>query len=79
MRCWVSVDMRKPLPAIVLHRNAKRLLARLAQVGEPIVFAFSDPRQPKADRWLRRLGFEIDVSVPGPAGWPVWSMRLADG
>jgi len=76
-RCWVAGDTRKHLSPFMVHRVAIRALARLAALGEPIVYEFSDPRMPQADRWLRRLGFEIELNVASPAGWPVWSKKLS--
>src|SRR3954471_12983248 len=78
-RCWLSLDTRSRLSPFMMHRVAIRALARLAEVGEPIVYALSDPRMPQADVWLRRLGFNIELNVKSIGGFPVWSKRLSNG
>jgi hypothetical protein len=77
LRAWVSLNLARRVSPYVLHRGARRLLAALDAAGEEIVYSFSDPRRPDMDRWLRRLGFEIDLEVAIPGNAPVWSRRPA--
>lgn len=56
-RTWVWFDQESRLSAMVLHRNALKMLDRLRAEGR-IVHAFCDDAEQGAPHWFRRLGFE---------------------
>lgn len=63
-RAWGFMDHRlkpdEPLPAFAMHRQARRFLEVMREVGEPAIYTGADTsRSPRAEAWLRRLGFEI--------------------
>lgn len=51
------VDRKGPISPFMLHREAKRVLRVLKQVGEPHVTVRCDGDLPRAAYWLKRLGF----------------------
>jgi hypothetical protein len=56
-----------------LHKQAKRVLARLAAQRRRIV-ATASPEIPAAQRWLERLGFvPMDVSIENGRSIWIWS------
>lgn len=83
-RPWCSVDGAKYVPPLTLHRAVRRMLNAMAEVGIPAVHTLCDPRIPRAEAWLRRLGFIVDAHIPQvymvELGYhvPVWTRTLAD-
>jgi hypothetical protein len=75
---WGSLDAKKPLPALLMHRTAKRTLAALRVAGEPVLYVGCDRKLPKAEKWLRRLGFSIDPELYNDGDVRHWSLRLVD-
>jgi hypothetical protein len=51
------IDRKAAVSAFVLHRNAKAVLNVLKAVGERALYVGCDEGVPKAEKWLRRLGF----------------------
>jgi hypothetical protein len=47
-RAWAWYESRERLPAIILHRKAKAMLALLRKVGEPSLYVFRNPSEPGA-------------------------------
>jgi hypothetical protein len=78
-RAWGSLDAKNPLPALLMHRTAKRALAALREAGEPILYVGCNRKLPNAEKWLRRLGFSIDPDLHNDGDIRHWSLRLADG
>ena len=65
------VDRKGPVSAMGMHRAVKRVLGILKQVGEPAVYVTCDHDIPRADYWLKRLGFKPMDSNP-----EVWQVVL---
>lgn len=76
-RVWGWFDMREPLPAVLVHRYARRLLAALRQDGIEALHAICDRRKPRAEAWLRRLGFHEDDEMTRDPAYPVWTCKIA--
>lgn len=57
-RCWVAFDKKEPVPRFLMHRMAKRTIARLREIGIDCLFAECDERIAGAAMWLERLGFK---------------------
>jgi hypothetical protein len=72
-RLWAWVDTRGPISAFLIHRAVSGWIAGLKTHGALAVHAYCSDRIAGAERWLRRLGFAPDLSLP-PAddGRPVW-------
>jgi len=62
-RVWVWCDVREPLAAPFLHRAA----------GVTVLHAYCSDAIPSARRWLTRLGFRPDPTMPPLAGRAVWT------
>ena len=78
-RAWGFLDHGytpdDPPPALTLHRQARRFLAAMRQVGEPAIYtAVEAHRSHRAEAWLRRLGFEISTEFP-TADKVVWKWQ----
>ena len=64
------LDLRERLPAIALHRAARRFLAVLKEVGEPSILTYCDDALPLAKKWLTHLGFiETSTQIEGRSIW----------
>lgn len=74
-RAWGSYSARKPLPAVTMHRAARRMLAALEAVGEPALYVGGDPTLPGAEGWLQRLGFDRAPELDGDPKFPIWVKR----
>lgn len=77
-RAWGSLDAKKPLPALRMHRTAKRALAALREAGEPVLYVGCNRKHAQAEKWLLRLGFSLDAELHAEDDVRYWSMRLAD-
>jgi hypothetical protein len=71
LRAWAWFNSRERLPALMMHRKAKAMLAILREVGEPVIYAGCDYSIPGAEKWLQRLGFvpDTDLSTPERSVW----------
>lgn len=56
-RAWGAFDRFGDVPRFLMHRLARRVIAALREAGEPAIYAICDTRIPRAEEWLRRLGF----------------------
>jgi hypothetical protein len=74
-RAWGSYSARQKLSAITMHRAARRMLAALEAVGEPVLYVGADEHIPGAAEWLRRLGFSRAPAMDSDPDYPVWEMR----
>lgn len=75
-RAWGWFDTREALPALMLHRKAKAMLAVLRAVGEPVIYAGCDYTIAGAEKWLRRLGFIHDPEMSSEER-SVWRCNLS--
>lgn len=66
------VDKKGPVSRFMLHREARRVLRVLKQVGEPHVSVMCDGRLPGAEYWLRKMGFAPVEDTP-----ELWRVMLA--
>ena len=74
-RAWGSYTAKTSLPCRTIHRAARRCLAILESVGEPVLYVYCDKRVDGAERWLDCLGFmPSDLVSPDP-NFPVWERR----
>lgn len=70
-RAWAFLDALIR-PTFALHRQALRFFAAMRQVGEPAIYTTCGYDQsPRAEAWLRRLGFEITDEF-GPTDQAIW-------
>jgi hypothetical protein len=82
-RAWTGVDHAHAVPPIMLHRAIARFFAAMQQEGIPALHALCDERIPAATRWLARLGFAIDDTIPQvympvvDKFLPVWKRALS--
>jgi hypothetical protein len=82
-RAWTGVDHAHAVPPIMLHRAIARFFAAMQQEGIPALHALCDDRIPTAVRWLTRLGFAIDDTIPQvympvvDKFLPVWKRALS--
>lgn len=67
-RAWAFVDARSGLRPVRATRSAWKMLAALRKAGERELWAFCD-QIPKAERWLRHLGFRPAGVVYGREVW----------
>lgn len=74
-RAWGWFNTRERLPAVVMHRRARAMLALLREAGEPALYAICNGAIPGAETWLRRLGFVVDEALTHPWG-PVYRWDL---
>jgi hypothetical protein len=65
------VDRRRPVSAFAMHRAVLKVFAALKAAGEPAVYVMCDRRFPKAEYWLRRLGF-----IPTDDNPDLWRVTL---
>lgn len=61
-------DQDDPVSAFVLHKSARAMLRAAFKAGEEQVSVFCGPH-PKAEFWLRRLGFEPGHEHDGQVVW----------
>lgn len=50
-------------------RTGKMLMDEARKMGLRYVYAFPDPREPLAERWLQSLGFEFDPRSDARMRW----------
>lgn len=65
-RCWLWLDLRQMLPAIVLHRRARQVIEALRSAGVKRLQCFCETGG--AERWLKRLGFRPHHFEVHPTG-----------
>lgn len=75
-RAFVFLDirdegMRRPM---FLHRRAMIFLKMLAEAGEESVWTVCDHSKPRAETWLRRLGF-VETNEETPQG-NLWKCQI---
>jgi hypothetical protein len=63
-RAWTGVDKVHEVPPLLLHHGIRDFFVALQQEGIPALYALCDERIPNATRWLTRLGFVIDATMP---------------
>ena len=70
-RCWGWFSRRDALSPFLVHRKARATMRLLREVGEPALYAICNAAIPRAEEWLRRLGFHAapEVSVSLGAWW----------
>jgi hypothetical protein len=84
-RAWTGVDKVHEVPPLLLHHGIVDFFAALQQEGIPALYALCDERIPSATRWLTRLGFAIDGTMPQvympevEKSLPVWKRVFGDG
>ena len=76
-RLWAWTHSREPLPAIVVHRNTKAMLAKLRRAGADAVHCYRNEDIPGSERWLRRLGFVPAPELGDEGGKMVWRCTLS--
>jgi hypothetical protein len=82
-RAWAGVDRAAAVPPIMMHRAIARFFAAMQGEGIPALHALCDERIPTATRWLTRLGFAIDDTIPQvympmvDKFLPVWKRSLS--
>ncbi len=74
-RAWLFFNRANiHVPAITMHRLAKRAIRDLATTfHEEVVHAFCDTEIANADKWLERLGFKPAPEMGGPV--MVWKAQ----
>lgn len=72
-RAWIWFKMSKSRPeyAAPIVRATKKMLRRAVQLGEREVFTPRDAREPRSEKLLRLLGFEMFGEEQGEEIW-VW-------
>lgn len=75
-RTWGLYDFRERQSPFLMHRLARETIAHLRRIGVTTLHAFCDDRVPKADLWLKRLGFRLAPELP-PDPTPVWICTLS--
>ena len=75
-RAWLQLVAGPAASLPAVHRLARRMLDYVMAIGEDAAWAYSDPRRPEQQRYLRRLGFIPDPAVRGPFDHPVWRKDL---
>src|SRR6185437_6531379 len=63
-RLWAWVDVRGPISGFLIHRAVTAWVTGLRKNGAPALYAYCSDRIAGAERWLRRLGFAPDPSLP---------------
>jgi hypothetical protein len=82
-RAWTGVDKVQEVPPLMLHRAIRNFFAAMQAEGIPALHALCDERLPAATRWLIRLGFAIDDTIPQvympmvDKFLPVWKRALS--
>jgi hypothetical protein len=77
-RAWGSVDGMTGVSAFAVFRAARQMIAMLANLREPALYAFCFPEELRpggAQRWLERLGFREHPTLV--AEYPIWVRRCA--
>lgn len=74
-RVWAAFDKKERVSPFLMHRLARRTIARLREIGIERLHAECDGRVPEAAKWLRRLGFRPGPIVP-PDLREVWTLLL---
>jgi len=77
-RAWGEFGCKEKVSAALMHRTALHVLRMLREVGEPVIYAFCDKQIEGAEKWLRRLGFQIDDGMTTDPERPVWRRDLTD-
>lgn len=74
-RCWAfcSIYDDRARHSLILHRRAKRLLGILRETGETEICTLCDEWVPRAERWLKKLGFEPTGEYLGAREVWVWT------
>lgn len=72
-RCWLFFGTleSKPEYAVPIFREAKRLIRRALQLGEPAVWTVRDTGKPSSEKLLKMLGFAFHGIEPDRHGQEV--------